>query len=219
MHGSVHYGFVQGTAAVMALVDGQKARALEALDKAQRGNSTPVYRAWINASFAYVCALTGDSARAADCLRAARAVLGTIQTRAANTYWTPVWALSACIALMARGGDAPWVRECLGECVDRLARGRPLPLATFFLEAGRVALGRGKLSHLEAAKACSHADWLREPTVAGHPDGAVVAALALKLTGQPSAAWSDEAIGFLDGRFPSAYVTQVRALLQCDPAV
>ncbi len=220
MRGTLHYGYVQGGAAVMALIDGRRQSAVEAYALAQQGNAPPAYRVWLDASFAYTSAVVGETALAVRCMYAVHRALETMTTRAATSLWIPAFAIAACIALEARGATEPWLRGCLEECVGRLDRiGRRRPAAaTLFHEAGRTALGRSTLAALTEAKRVSLEDWSRERSFAGHPNGCLVAALALRSAREPSdraaaRGWAEDAMRWIEDRFPASYADHVRDIL------
>jgi hypothetical protein len=220
MRGTVHYGAVQGGAAVMALVAGQKQRAAEAHADALAGTTTPFYRVWIEANFAYVCALTGDTAQAARSLSAVARGLEAMNPRVALSLWVPTLGVGACLALRARGADEPWLRAALVECVARVDRvGRRVPDNMRLLrEAGRAALGRSSLAALERARARSQKNWEVEKGLAGHSDGCLCTALALARSPRAAEraaarAWANEAMALIAPRYPAAFVERVRELL------
>jgi hypothetical protein len=212
MSGTLHVSAVQGTAAVMALIDGRKARAMAAWREAQRGDVTPLYRVWNQVRFGYACAVLGELDDARACLRAVYETLPAMEMRVGIAKWVPAYALVACLVLAARGDDE---RALLEACVARLERIRRAPAHLRFLcEAGRIALGRSSLKALERARDESEASWRVEPVLAGYPDGLLAAALALRANGHPSArAWSESASAVIEPRYPAGYAACVHALL------
>jgi serine/threonine-protein kinase len=221
MHGTVHYAFVQGAFAAMALIDGQKRRAEEAFAQIHEGSSTPLYRALVSANFAYRCALTADTSQAVRCMKTVREILRTLEMKAFTSLWVPSLSIAACIAIAARGVSEGWLTECLEVCVAALGRiGRRLPAHMgFFLEVGRIALGRSTLAALTRAKERSLEPWTREQSIAGHPDACIAAALALRLAGEPAApVWAEEAFQCVAGRFPRAYLEAVQGILRLPAA-
>jgi hypothetical protein len=220
MRGTVHWGFVQGGAAVMAQIDGQRQRAARAYASVRQAPVSIAYRVWVDASFAYACAVTGDVTQALEALAPIAPSLPGLPHRSSPTLFGPAVATGACLVLAARGVAEPSVGRCLAACVellDQVGRRRPTNLLLLH-EAGRVALGRSSLAGLEKARAASLAAWSAEPTIAGHPDGCLAAALALRASPRPemaaaAPAWAADALALIEPRFPPAYAAQVRALL------
>ena len=219
MRGTLHHSFVLGGAAVMALVDGQKRRALEAYAQAQAG-ATPVYRAFAGSRFAYVSAIVGDCEQAMSCMQSIAEVVRTLEARSSHSLWVQAFLIGACVMLSARGVAHPSLREWLDEHVrrlDRIGHRRPDTLRLLH-EGGRMALGRSSLAALTEAKRRSLETWSREGSMAGHPDGCMIATLALQRAAEPACraaapSWSEEALALVAERYPAAFTARVRELL------
>jgi tetratricopeptide (TPR) repeat protein len=224
MRGTMHYGYVEGNAAVMALIDGDRRRAEKAYALAQDGRTPVLYRAWGAADFGYVSALTNDTAKALQCVETVRRLLPSMELKATQTLWVPAMTIAACVVLEARGVRAPWLRACLEEMVARLDRLRRRPGdMRLFHEAGRAVLGRSSLRALREAARASRAGWAVERAMIGHLDGCLLASLALRPSTQAAdvraaSAWAEEALGSMETRFPPRYVARVRELLGEQPA-
>jgi hypothetical protein len=243
MRDTVHRSFVHGCGAVLALVEGDPARAVAAYAEARAMTAPPMYRAWIDASFAYACAVTGDSTRALASLAWATEGMRALASRTATSAWAPTFAIGTCLVLAARGVHAPWLDTCLDDAIGRLAHmGRHLSHnAVVFREAGRLVRGRGSVAALGAAQRAACQGWACEAP-AGHPDTFVVGALALRLAAlaTPGRArarvfvrrwwsprervppermlvlarqWADQAIAQIERRYPTAYAARARELL------
>jgi hypothetical protein len=220
MGGTVHHGYVRGVAAIMARIDGQKKRSELAYARAQEGRTTPVYRGWVDAHLAYVCAVTGDTAQAIRCMRSLAPTVATLPMRNALALWIPAMAIAAIIVLLARGREDAFLTPCLEEHVARLDAviHRLGGNVRLIHEAGRIALGRGTLGALNRAKQRSLEVWASEQNITGHLDGCLLAALALRMSARSDCAaaapgWAREALSLIEPRFPESYVAQVRDLL------
>jgi hypothetical protein len=216
MRGTVHYGYVQGAVAVMAQIDGDARRASRAYALADQGCTTDVYRSWIAADFAYVCAVTNDTEKALACVETVRRLLPGLEMRSAPTAWAAAMAVATCIVLDARGATPAWLRTCLEEIVARLDRVRRLPVDVRVChQAGRAALGRADRHALHDAVRASRATWLVEQSKSGYADSCLVGALALRRSRSPedaraAAEWAREAIAVVEARFPAGYARHVR---------
>ena len=219
MRGTMHGGYVQGNAAVMAQINGDRRRAEKAYAQAQDASTPAMYRAWGAGDLGYVCAITGDTDRALQCIQTVREVLRTMELKAPVTLWAPAMTIAACIVLDARGARPPWLRACLEELVGVLdhERRRPGDMRLFH-EAGRAALGRSSLAALREAARASRESWERDRGMVGHLDGCLVASLALRPSTRPAdvraaSEWAEEALGSIEARFPARYAAHVRELL------
>ena len=220
MRGTVHYTFVQGGAAALALVAGDRARAEQAYARAAEASSTPFYRAWLDASFAWQWSVAGERTRAIECLRSVATRLPALDTRTATALPVLAFSIGAVIAVAAHGEIDSELRGLFELATRRLDRRRRLPpYLELYRAVGRFHLGRGSLAELERAHAMSAERWQVEQALVGHPDGCIIAALALgqsrSATGRAAAAtYADEAMRIIDERYPAAYAGQVRALLR-----
>ena len=222
MRDTVHRSFVHGCGAVLALVEGHTARAVAAYAEARAMAAPPMYRAWIDASFAYTCAITGDTTRARTALDSAFAAMAELRSRTATSAWAPTFAIGTCLALAARGVTTPALDAYVDQAVERLARmgGQLSHNAAVFREAGRLFRGRSSPAALEAAQRTASARWRGEAPGGGHPDTWIAGALALRLRGDRAAArWSREAIATIEQRYPAPYTARVRELLSSETAV
>lgn len=219
MRGTVHYGYVQGAAAAMAQIEGDRRRAERSYALALAGCTTDVYRVWVAGDFAYACAVTNDVDKAIDCVKTVRRILPAMQMKADATRWAAAMTTGACIVLRARGADPAWVQGCLEEVLAKIDPVRRLPPnMSLFREAGCVALGRSGLEALRGAHAFSRSAWEVERTCAGHPEGSLVAALALERSSREedrrvAVGWAREVVALVDTAFPASYAAHVRDLL------
>jgi hypothetical protein len=216
MRGTVHYTFVQGGAAVMALIAGDRARSEQARARALEAGPTPFYRAWLDANFAWTCSLVGERALALECLRSLRRTLPTIDTRTATAMPVLALGISAVLGVEARGCRDAWLRELLELCVGRLERRRRLPpYLELALAVGRLRLGRGSVRDVAAATTRSRERWQIEQALAGHADALVAASLALRRISRRDAEdYARAALEIIDERYPPAFAAHVRELLQ-----
>jgi hypothetical protein len=217
MRGTVHYPYVQGAAALMALIAGDRARAEQGWARALEAGVTPYYRAYLDASFAHIWSFLGERAPALRCLRSLAERLPSLDTRVATALPILGYTISAVIAV--EGGDEPWLRALLDDCVRRLERRRRLPPSfALFRAIGRLRLGRGGLKDLARARQRSKERWQVEQCLVGHPDGCVTAALVLRGASDPEARaaaadYAEEGLRILEERFPPHFAGRVRELV------
>jgi tRNA A-37 threonylcarbamoyl transferase component Bud32/tetratricopeptide (TPR) repeat protein len=219
MRGTVHYPFVQGTAALMALIAGDRARAEQGWARAAEAEATPFYRCWLNASSAHIWSLLSERAEARRCLRSLADGLPALETRIAMALPILCFTISAVIAVDFEGADDAWLRTLLDDCVRRLERvPRPPPLVELCRAVGRLRLGRGRPAELARARQRSAERWQTEQSLQGHPDACVMAALVLRRSSDPAtraaaAEYAAEGLRIIDERFPPSFAARVRELV------
>jgi tetratricopeptide (TPR) repeat protein/predicted Ser/Thr protein kinase len=224
MPGTLHYTFVEGGAAIMALIAGERERAERAYARSFEGRAIPVHRGFVDANYAHACAVIGNTEQAIACLRSVDRTLAPVTPLASTSLWVSSIAVAASVALLGRGSDDPVVHSTLRKQVGVLDRlGDRLPAGMRLIhEAGRMILARSTLANLERAKRDTLAAWEAEQAAMGPTFSCVAATLSLKLSPKTdcaaaSSAWAREALQLTVGRFPSYYVERVRELLALPP--